>query len=286
MTYKKYIAILFLLYSQFCFTQNLVTNGSFEDSLGNPSFTGWYMNGYVDTTFFFSSSDVPIGGGVWSIRLATVMPHDSHLAWYVAGIQGTYIYKLSVWAKKTVPFYIQYPPVIIAMGVIDSTYYNNPSFYGSNPSLEGIIYDSIPFNWDNVILIDTLTTQFTDTIAVILMGGTTINGPNDYAYYDLVELTVTDTLTTIQNTIWLQDSDIEIFPNPFNDYTTIQFMNKKHDCIQLTLFKITGPVIKQIETNEDQISIEKGELSDGMYFYQLINQNNGEFLGQGKLILQ
>ncbi len=171
---------------------NLISNPSFEDSLGNPSLNGWYQYGAFDTTFFNSSTDVPTGGGVWSVRLATSFPHSHHLAWYVTGIQGTNIFELSVWAKKTVPFYIQFPPVIIAMGIIDSTYYNNLSLYGNNASIEGIIYDSIPFSWDSIILIDTLTTQFTDTIAVILMGGTTINGPNDYAYYDLAELKMND----------------------------------------------------------------------------------------------
>ena len=108
MTLKKYIAILFLLCSQFGFSQNLITNPSFEDSFGNPSLAGWYKWGVDDTLYFNSSTDIPAGGGIWSVRLATVMPQDHHLAWFVTGIQGTYVYQLSVWAKKTVPFYVQY----------------------------------------------------------------------------------------------------------------------------------------------------------------------------------
>ena len=52
MNYKKHIVILFLLCSQFCFAQqNLIQNGGFEDSVGNPSLDGWYM--YAMLTHFF-----------------------------------------------------------------------------------------------------------------------------------------------------------------------------------------------------------------------------------------
>lgn len=288
MFYNKHIVILFLLCNQFCFTQNLIQNGSFEDSLGNPSLAGWYLYGYVDTLFFQSSNNVPAGGGNWSVRLATAFPQTHHIAWFITGIQGTYVYKLSVWAEKTVPFYVQYPPIIVAIGIIDSTYHTTPSFYGSSPSIKGTIYDSIPFVWDEIVLTDTFTTVPTDTIAVILMGGTTINGPNDYVYYDLAELTITDTLLININTSSNYLSDITISPNPFNHETTIKFNNAKQALVELTVFSILGEVIKKVQTKEDSIiiEIEREKLSNGIYFFKLLNISSAKLIGNGKMLIQ
>jgi len=91
--------------------------------------------------------------------------------------------------------------------------------------------------------------------------------------------------TSINNAIPRQTPDIQIYPNPSSGKTTIEIKNKKNKNIRLIMYAITGQVIKQIETDKDKIIIEKRELSHGMYLYQ-INYNNGQLLGQGKLIIE
>lgn len=108
----------------------------------------------------------------------------------------------------------------------------------------------------------------------------TINRQITYMDFKTNMCTITSTL----NTIHQQPEDIEIYPNPFIFKTTLKIKNKKNDHIKLTLFTITGKVIRQIETDKDEITIEKGELSHGIYFYQVYG--NGLLRGEGKLIVE
>ena len=60
-----------------------------------------------------------------------------------------------------------------------------------------------------------------------------------------------------------------IYPNPFNNTSTIYFSNDKLSDVQLLLFDITGRVVRVYNTNEDNITIERGTLDQGIYYINL-----------------
>ena len=75
-----------------------------------------------------------------------------------------------------------------------------------------------------------------------------------------------------------------IYPNPFTNATTVVFENEEQAPYKLVLYDVLGNqvrVMENITTNE--ITIEKGHLTPGVYFISL--QRNGKAL-RGKLMVE
>ena len=67
--------------------------------------------------------------------------------------------------------------------------------------------------------------------------------------------------------------NINCYPNPFNTETTLYFSKEQRNAT----IKIIDVVGKTIETrifSGDQLVIEKGEMKEGVYFIQVIDENN------------
>jgi len=82
-------------------------------------------------------------------------------------------------------------------------------------------------------------------------------------------------------------SSVKIYPNPFTTNATL-FINKKetHCNTSLYIYDMIGEEIRCINvSNNSQIIINREQLSGGMYFYKLIN-NNKEVLATGKFIIE
>jgi hypothetical protein len=79
--------------------------------------------------------------------------------------------------------------------------------------------------------------------------------------------------------------DIEIYPNPFNDYTEINIknvnilVNEKHD---IKLYDLFGHIVLYTETNNAYYKIYKGNLKEGIYFLKI---QSGNFIYTNKLII-
>ena len=82
-----------------------------------------------------------------------------------------------------------------------------------------------------------------------------------------------------------EDCGVMLFPNPFTDYATIGFDS---DCDAVSIFSIyniTGQIVLSVENpSGNQISIEKNNMTAGMYFYN-IQTTNGT-ITTGKFIIQ
>ncbi len=96
---------------------------------------------------------------------------------------------------------------------------------------------------------------------------------------------LTDSLEVIDAGIKeLVKGDVLIYPNPFSTSATIkinsQFM--MHDA-QLKIYDLTGRMLKQYSIFNNQFSIEKGNLSAGMYYYEI--ENNEKTVYKGKLLI-
>ncbi|MEI6882549.1 MAG: T9SS type A sorting domain-containing protein [Bacteroidota bacterium] len=67
--------------------------------------------------------------------------------------------------------------------------------------------------------------------------------------------------------------NISIYPNPMNEYTVLNLGNEGR--YQVAVMDITGKVIRSY-ANQTQgyLTIEKGELTSGVYMIRVVNQNN------------
>lgn len=301
MPHNKYIVILFLFYSQFCFAQNLVQDSSFENSSGQFSSQGWYSwaGGVqsqqpswfpINTMIFlnggwYAIQDAPIGGGIWSLQLWGIGNGGdwADATYFITGQQGTAVYTLSVWAKK-ISGTPSKGPSNICLQKSPVTDFNDYINIGDTIDNKTLYLDTLQ-QWKKYVLTDTITTMPTDTIYVQLFGvGHLVN---DQKYrFDLVQLTAIF-LTSTQNTLHLQPEDIKIYPNPFTETATLRITNEKTTNYELKIFDIYGKEMKaDVIRNSDSFVIRRSGLSAGMYFYQLSNYNNRELLRQGKLVVQ
>lgn len=67
-------------------------------------------------------------------------------------------------------------------------------------------------------------------------------------------------------------SDISIFPNPFNSQTTVLFSEIQKNSF-IKIIDVLGKEVRTIKFNGKQLEIEKKELSNGIYFLQILDGN-------------
>lgn len=85
--------------------------------------------------------------------------------------------------------------------------------------------------------------------------------------------------------ILLSETQIDIYPNPFNNYATVHFgTDAKFPC-DFILYDFSGKVVRQDQITNSEYDIERNELSSGMYF-SLIRDRDGEILYNKKIIIQ
>ncbi|MDD5570318.1 MAG: DUF4832 domain-containing protein [Bacteroidales bacterium] len=80
-------------------------------------------------------------------------------------------------------------------------------------------------------------------------------------------------------------NSIVIYPNPFNtDFTLIFSSEIIRKNAMIKIYDVCGKEVKTILINDNETIIERGELQNGIYFYQVINNN--ESINKGKLVIQ
>lgn len=80
--------------------------------------------------------------------------------------------------------------------------------------------------------------------------------------------------------------DFKIYPNPATENITIEIADSKNENFTLTIYSLTGQLIKTIETNKNIVTIDNNNITSGLYFYQIHRANDKRLIGQGKLIIQ
>ncbi len=79
------------------------------------------------------------------------------------------------------------------------------------------------------------------------------------------------------------NGELNIYPNPFNNKTTIEFYNPEGERYKLIVTDITGKTVKVIENiNTGKVEVEKGNLSEGFYLIEL----RGGKIYRGRLIVE
>tara|TARA_B100001105_G_scaffold231667_1_gene204536 strand:- start:702 stop:2528 length:1827 start_codon:yes stop_codon:yes gene_type:complete len=79
----------------------------------------------------------------------------------------------------------------------------------------------------------------------------------------------------------LNQDDIQIFPNPFSDFTTILINNVAKNSI--LLFDISGRLIRKFVVNKNSFQLSKNNLKSGVYILQVRNKKE---VFRKKLVIQ
>ncbi len=110
-----------------------------------------------------------------------------------------------------------------------------------------------------------------------------------YTFYDGTACTVTDSVVIsveiCASVYEVNQTLIEVFPNPFEDYTTIRIGELPGRAkATLNLQDVNGRLLQSFKmSSSSEIRIKGSDLPSGVYFYELKN-GKGAILGKGKLI--
>jgi hypothetical protein len=78
-------------------------------------------------------------------------------------------------------------------------------------------------------------------------------------------------------------SPLSIFPNPFNEFTTLNFNNPEGYNYKLYLMDLSGKVCRiEVGITTSEFVLEKGDLMEGFYFVEL----RGPEIYRGKIIIE
>lgn len=82
---------------------------------------------------------------------------------------------------------------------------------------------------------------------------------------------------------------VTISPNPFKEHTTVWIEGTTKDDLNLNIYDLTGkriaqyPAVKKAKDQQTRIPIQRKNLIQGIYFYQL--ESNGKIIKAGKMIV-
>lgn len=82
-----------------------------------------------------------------------------------------------------------------------------------------------------------------------------------------------------------ENVDFNIYPNPAKDWVTIEFF-KKYEEVEIRITDIGGKLIFETKTSDEVYKINTQELSNGVYFIQMVDTQKGDKIGQQKMVVQ
>ncbi len=85
----------------------------------------------------------------------------------------------------------------------------------------------------------------------------------------------TITLSTGIEKLNYQNNGLFIYPNPFSESTTIKFSNALRAECELSIYDITARKVISRTSHDDSFKVERGNLSQGLYFLRITNSADG-----------
>lgn len=83
----------------------------------------------------------------------------------------------------------------------------------------------------------------------------------------------------------LEGATVNIYPNPFEQYTTLEVEGLPLGDLELEIFNSAGQLVQRLtQAQIQQIQLHRGDLASGLYFFHL--NHNQQHLQDGKLIIQ
>jgi hypothetical protein len=262
---RQLVSISFFLCIPFCSlslsspnndSTNLLQNSSFEFN-NQPTLQYWI----ADTTLRKFAHDVPLDGGQWSLQLSPGWyPQEGFARSYVSAQLGVGVYQLTVWIKSINGW----------RGSVRLGQWSQNDWVNSRQ----IFCDSSA--WTQYSLIDTISLQPNDSIAVQLSAGSAELANGD-VLFDLVRLERIRSITNIEakdKALPIQFVLHQNYPNPFNPATTISFDIPIQSFVSLKIYNVLGDEVSILLSEE--LAVGKytkrwnaENFPNGVYFYRL-----------------
>ncbi len=142
--------------------------------------------------------------------------------------------------------------------------------------------------WENEFKVEPSNSSFTSSDGRSILqtsdGGFAISGTwFSGSTYELL-LIKTDNNGTVGIDELTNDVSFKLFPNPFNQSTTLEFANSQKEVFTLTIYDIQGQVV-WVNTNikSNKVEINRQNLTNGFYIFRL---QSGSKSVSGKIILE
>ncbi|MEO6167921.1 MAG: T9SS type A sorting domain-containing protein [Chitinophagales bacterium] len=140
--------------------------------------------------------------------------------------------------------------------------------------LEEYTLFSVPMNY--------VSSEFPDSASIVIYAGK-LNGPKEGSRLYIDALTFNETTTT--GIAPVKDGvSISLFPNPAQDYFTIQHFSESVRG-EILLYDFTGVLKKSVAINKATATVKVDDLIPGIYFYEIRNENN-EVVKSGKMMVE
>ncbi len=262
--------------------QNLISNWTFANSLA-LNCQDWYdgcgneLTVSCDTTMycqvtFINDPTIPTFLDSWGLLLDAGFPQEGFAETYISGQSGTMIYQLKYWMKSYTTLQGDNSTGQVSLGIGTQNQFTASKTLSDTTSV-----------WKQFTFTDTLTTQPSDTITVRLSAGICDFCINR-VYFDYIELTIIDTLTSVKDYGQLDNTNIKVYPNPSTEKITIEISDRKIENRTLKIYNLTGQLTKTVETKENIITVDNDDITSGLYFYQIQTSTDQKILGRGKFI--
>jgi len=275
---KAIVTFVFVAMSALSYGQNLISNWQFQYPNMQARCDGWFnscgeeLTAHCDTNLYcfvglYMQSPSAIPENIWSLKVKTGFPQEGFAETYITGQSGTNIYKLNFWMKAT-----------DWIGGAKLGLNTQNQFVDSKT-----LIDTATF-WKQFTLIDTLSTQSSDTITVRLTAGFgdfCICPPVNFAFIELTIIGATSVDDLIKS-----DNIIKAYPNPTNNKMTIEVLTANYKELTLDIYNAIGQFVTSRQTDGNTFTFDRNEIGSGFYFYQLHTTKNKELIGQGKIIFE
>lgn len=263
--------------------QNLITNDDFQDNLMNIDCKDWYNScGEELTTYcletgycyvaFYNESPSLVPEDMWSIYPLHDWPIIPFVETYVTGQSGTMVYQLSYYMKSDSQNVSSIGHAYLGLG-------SQSQFIASVSRAE------MASTWQQFTMTDTISTAPGDTITVRL-SSTDCDFCLNKIYFDLIELTIIDSLIPEITSIPTIEVQMSVYPNPSAEFTTFSIKNPNSAAHNLSLYSMNGQLSHIYEMRSNKISLHNNDLARGSYIYLLQEANSDRIISKGKFIIQ
>ncbi len=77
--------------------------------------------------------------------------------------------------------------------------------------------------------------------------------------------------------------ELNIYPNPFNETTTLKFQNPENNLFKLRILDLTGKVLREInDISGSEYILERNDLQQGYYIIEL----SGDRIYRGRIVVE
>lgn len=102
-------------------------------------------------------------------------------------------------------------------------------------------------------------------------------------FHTIGENFITIVLST--EAVYEKDFTVRLYPNPFNDFTTLEVEGSNYESLTLYVYDLSGRVVQTLQSNKtSSIQIHRKNLAQGAYIYNL--EGDGVRISTGKIIVQ